>query len=167
MYPWIIYYHQDCRLITCLDPGFPFKVWQKLDRLEEYRFPSHVYNNLGTLQTSKQREQGGALLALHQRGGYLDKNFEKTLLSTLFLTNLDLLLGSRSIHFIVIHSGNLSKVIDFQRGCSQRDLLYLCIFFDGAGIFATQIQHIIKVSTYIFLKLVQVQSILYQRKKLF
>ena len=41
------------------------------------RFHPHVYNNLGTLQTSKQQGQGGALLALDQRGGYLNKNFEK------------------------------------------------------------------------------------------
>ena len=91
----------------------------------------------------------------------MNKNFEKTLLSDLFLTTLDLLLGSRSIHFIVIHSGNLSKVIDIQRGCNQRDSFSVYIFFDGAGILATQIQHIIKVSTYISLVSL-VQSILCQ-----
>ena len=91
-------------------PGLPIQDLTEAGAAGRIRFPSHVHNNLGTLQTSKQREQGGALLALDQRGGYLNKNFEKTLLSTFFLTTLDLLLGSRSIHFIVIHTGNLSKV---------------------------------------------------------
>ena len=53
-------------------------------------------------------------------------------------------------------------VIDIQRGCSQRDSLslYIYIFFDGAGILATQIQHIIinKVSTY-YISLVSPSSI--------
>ena len=72
---------------------------------------------------------GGTLLALHQRGGYLNINFEKTL-STLFYTTLDLLLGSWSFYFIAIHSGNynVSEFIDIQRDCKEIHCLSAYIF---------------------------------------
>ena len=92
MYPWIIYSHQDCRLIIYLDLGYPFKIWQKLEQLEELR--------MFTITLEYSRPTGGALMELHQRGRYVNINFKKTL-STQdhFLTTLDLLLRSWSIYF--------------------------------------------------------------------
>ena len=75
------------------------------------------------------------------------------MLCTLFLLILYLnLLGSRSIYFIAIHSG-MSLELLISREDVVKEIHCLYIFFDGAGILATQIQHIIinKIYTYISL----------------
>lgn len=108
--------------ISLTAPSYPFKIWQRLDHLEEVD-PLHMFTII--LEHSRPPNNGnrgstdGTLL--YQREGYsstviLYIKFKKTL-NALYLTTLDLLLGSWSIYFISFQSSNLSEVIDIQRAC--------------------------------------------------